>query len=257
MGRKPSSVYKKNLSMTKIPIFNVSIDNINLGKAFKILDNKQLKPPAYILFPDLSVLSEATRNEKLARIISEAHIAMPDGKPSEFIAKWKGYKDVSTVSGYKLIKKLLSETNHTHFFYGSTPEKNQKIEQNLKQFDPDSKKILGFKSPPFVSVSEIETSKQIIDDLQEINKLKPDFVWIGLSSPKQDFLVFHHYKLLDSSYLLGVGGVFDYLSGEVEISPEWMKKIGVRWLFRLYKEPRRLFPKYRNIFINLLKYYLG
>ena len=180
---------------------------------------------------------------------------MPDGKPSEFIAKFKGYKNVGTVSGFKLIHLLLKNSDRTHFFYGSTPQKLEKIKANLAPLDPESKKILGYKSPPFVSVSEIPTSKVIQEELKEINKFNPDFVWIGLSSPKQDYLLYHHHTLFDNSYLLGVGGVFDYLSGEVKISPEWMKKIGVRWLYRLYKEPARLYPKYRNIFIHLFRYY--
>ncbi|MBO6792747.1 MAG: WecB/TagA/CpsF family glycosyltransferase [Balneolaceae bacterium] len=242
--------------MTKIPIFNVAINDINLEKAFQVLNNKAINPPAYILFPDLSVLSEATEDPVLAEIINNAHIAMPDGKPSEFIAKAKGFKNVSTVSGFKLINRLLKESDNTHFFYGSTPAKLEKIKANLAALDPDGSKILGYKSPPFVSVNEIPTSEVIINELNEINKLKPDFVWIGLSSPKQDYLLYHHHQLFDNSYLLGVGGVFDYLSGEVQISPEWMKKLGVRWLYRLYKEPKRLYPKYRNIFIHLFKYYL-
>jgi N-acetylglucosaminyldiphosphoundecaprenol N-acetyl-beta-D-mannosaminyltransferase len=242
--------------MNKIPIFNVAINDINLEKAFQLLDKKKLEAPAYILFPDLSVLSEATEDSGLAEIIKSAHIAMPDGKPSEFIAKAKGYKEVSTVSGFKLIHLLLKNSSRTHYFYGSTPEKLEKIKNNLAALDPEGEKILGYKSPPFVSVSEIPASKIIQQELNEINKLKPDFVWIGLSSPKQDYLLFHHHTLFEDSYLLGIGGVFDYLSGEVEISPEWMKKIGIRWLYRLYKEPKRLYPKYRNIFIHLFRYYI-
>ncbi|MEO9884454.1 MAG: WecB/TagA/CpsF family glycosyltransferase [Balneola sp.] len=218
------------------------------------MDNRQVQTPSYMLFPDLSVLSDSTENKKLAHIIDNASLAMPDGKPSEFIARLKGYKEVSTVSGYKLIKRLLAESNRTHFFYGSTREKIKKMEEFLYEYCPDSKKILGFKEAPFVGLDEIEFSNEIKTDLEKINELKPDFVWIGLSSPKQDYLLYHHHSILKNSYCLGVGGVFDYLSGEVKISPDWIKKVGLRWLFRLVKEPKRLFPKYWKIVTNLCKY---
>ena len=71
-----------------------------------------------------------------------------------------------------------------------------------------------------------------------------------------DYLLHYHHSIVENSYILGVGGVFDYLSDEVEISPEWIKKIGLRWFYRLFKEPKRLFPKYRKIATNLFKYYL-
>ncbi len=245
------------MAMNKFPIFNVQLSEINLEKAFIVLDKKEIPTPSYVLFPDLSVLSEATINPKLADIIRHASLAMPDGKPSEVIAKLKGYRNVSTVSGYKLIKRLLTESDRTHYFYGSTKEKIEHMKQNLLELDPSSKKVLGFREAPFVELNDIEFSSELKSDLMEINKLKPDFVWIGLSSPKQDYLLHHHHAILTNSYTLGVGGVFDYLSGKVQISPEWIKKIGMRWFYRLIKEPKRLFPKYKKIATNLISYYLS
>lgn len=241
----------------RFSIFDIQLSKTNLKETFVFLSAKNLEKSEYILFPDLSVISEATHNEKLKKIINEAYLALPDGKPSEFIAKIKGFDDVGTVSGYKLILKLLQESSCTHFFYGSTNDKLLNIQSFLSKYDQEEEKILGYKSPPFLALNEIPGSSKIREDLEEINKLNPDFIWIGLSSPKQDYLVYHHHHLLDSSYLMGVGGVFDYLSGEVTISPEWMKKMGIRWLYRLWKEPKRLFPKYRKIFTNLARYILS
>lgn len=239
---------------SRFPIFNTWLSITNLNKVIYHLSRSKNETSEYILFPDLSVLSQATQNEKLAGIINNAFMAMPDGKPSELIARLKGFKDVRTVSGYKLILRLLKESDKTHFFYGSTDEKLKLIENFLRKYDMEGTRILGFKEAPFVALDEIEHSLEIRNDLKEINKLRPDFIWVGLSSPKQDYLLHHHHQLLDTSIMLGVGGVFDYLSGQVSISPDWVKKIGMRWFYRLLKEPKRLFPKYTQIFKNLFKY---
>jgi N-acetylglucosaminyldiphosphoundecaprenol N-acetyl-beta-D-mannosaminyltransferase len=104
--------------------------------------------------------------------------------------------------------------------------------------------VLGYKSPPFVSAREIGSSSQVKADIEQINALKPDLVWIGISSPKQDYLMHHFYQHLDKSLMLGVGGVFLYFADESLRSPEWVKKMGLRWIYRLLKEPKRLWPKY-------------
>ena len=112
---------------------------------------------------------------------------MPDGKPSEFYAKRKGFKNVSTVSGFWLCKNLL-ETQLTHYFLGSDTENIQKMVTELHLQHPNAK-ILGYKSPPMVTQSEIDTRLVFANEFEEINRLKPDLIWIGLSSPKQDYII--------------------------------------------------------------------
>ena len=239
--------------MRKFTFLNVYLNALNIDGAFEQLSSKNNADDSkYILFPDLYVLLSAQKDSKLLDTINNAYMALPDGKPSELVARFKGLKEVRTISGYRLLLKLLQDTQNRHFFYGSTEEKLSSIAQSLKYYDPNNEKILGFKSAPFIDLSEIEHSEQIKSDFEEISKLSPDYIWIGLSSPKQDYLIYHHHKLLKGGYLLGVGGVFDYLSGSVSISPEWIKKMGLRWLYRLVREPRRLFPKYLSIFKNLI-----
>lgn len=240
----------------KYSVFTVNINKINIELACKHLMDVEISESKYILFPDLSVISLATQDNHLKMILNQAYLTMPDGKPSQFIARLKGYDEVRTVSGYKLIEKLLRDSSKTHYFYGSTKEKLSKIKSNLSQYDPDGTKILGYKEPPFLKLHEIPASSEIRDDLKNINHLNPDFIWVGLSSPKQDYLLYHHHDVIDKGFLLGVGGVFDYLSGDVNISPEWIKRIGLRWLYRLINEPVRLTPKYSKIVINFAKYYL-
>jgi N-acetylglucosaminyldiphosphoundecaprenol N-acetyl-beta-D-mannosaminyltransferase len=125
------------------------------------------------------------------------------------------------------------------------------LQKNLQVQYPNAR-ILGFKSPPFVTTRDIAGNENIRADIEQINALKPDLVWIGISSPKQDYLMHHFHRHLDKSLMLGVGGVFLYFADGSLKSPEFIKKIGLRWAYRLSKEPARLWPKYYGTFRFLL-----
>jgi len=157
-------------------------------------------------------------------------------------AKMKGLKDVTTVSGYWVCKQLL-DTDLTHYFLGSTEDKLTKIKSMIELEHPNAK-VKGYCSPPFQPLDFFSEGNILKAEIEKINALSPDLVWVGISSPKQDFLLKHHLKHMNRGLMLGVGGVFDYLSGEVQKSPEWIKKIGLRWLWRLLQEPKRLGAKY-------------
>jgi N-acetylglucosaminyldiphosphoundecaprenol N-acetyl-beta-D-mannosaminyltransferase len=164
-----------------------------------------------------------------------------------------GLKKIAPVSGYWLCRELLN-TELSHFFLGSSKDRLEKMIVNLRKEIPKAK-ILGYSSPEFHSEQEVKEGIVFKDEFDLINKLRPDLIWLGISSPKQDFIMHHHMPLLKYGLMVGVGGVFDYLSGEVIKSPEWVKRIGMRWAWRLIKEPGRMWNKYYYVFKTLgIKY---
>ena len=136
----------------------------------------------------------------------------------------------------------LLQTDLTHFFYGCDDDTLARLENKLSIRFPDAK-ILGFKSPPYVQQHDIYPNEQIISDFKEINKLGPDIIWIGISTPKQDYLMYYYHKYLDKGIMFGVGAVFLYHAGVVDKGPEFLKKLALRWVYRLAQEPRRLFKR--------------
>lgn len=230
----------------RFDFLGVGISIINQPMALQAVKDYDFSAPAYICFPDTSVVKEAYKDPFLIQVLNNSYLTMPDGKPSQLVARLRGYKNVSTVSGFHLCKSLL-DSELTHYFYGGSDETIAIMKQKLQDQFPKAR-ILGFKSPPFVSTGEIANSQQIKSDIEEIRSLNPNLVWIGISSPKQDYVMHHFYRLLPHSVMLGVGGVFLYMADESLRSPEWVKKIGMRWAYRLLKEPRRLWPKYYETF---------
>jgi N-acetylglucosaminyldiphosphoundecaprenol N-acetyl-beta-D-mannosaminyltransferase len=227
---------------SRFNFLGVHISIINPADAVKKISGHSFTAPAYICFPDASVIKEAHTDPLLTKILNASLLTMPDGKPSQIVGRLQGHKTVSTVSGFHLCKALL-QTELTHYFYGGSEEIIQNLQNNLRRQFPQAR-ILGYKSPPFVKTGDIAGNEQMAADIKQINLLKPDLIWIGISSPKQDYLMHHFYQCTDKSLMMGVGGVFLYLADESLKSPEWVKKLGLRWAFRLLKEPKRLWPKY-------------
>ena len=96
----------------------------------------------------------------------------------------------------------------------------------------------------FEEVVRLDTeyiSKKICD---EINALKPDFLWVGIGAPKQEMWMWQHQEKINNTVMFGVGAGFNFFAGTLDKAPEWMEKASLEWLFRLSKEPKRLWRRY-------------
>ena len=100
--------------------------------------------------------------------------------------------------------------------------------------------MVGNYSPPFRSLSKKEDE----EILALINAAKPDVLWIGLSTPKQERWMYEHRPNLRVPVVVGVGAAFDLNSGRSRQAPRWMREHGLEWFFRLVQEPRRLWRRY-------------
>jgi N-acetylglucosaminyldiphosphoundecaprenol N-acetyl-beta-D-mannosaminyltransferase len=80
--------------------------------------------------------------------------------------------------------------------------------------------------------------------VKRINAAKPDIVWVGMSTPKQERWMSEHRGRLTAPVLVGVGAAFDFHAGLKRQAPRWMQQSGLEWLFRFVSEPRRLWRRY-------------
>jgi N-acetylglucosaminyldiphosphoundecaprenol N-acetyl-beta-D-mannosaminyltransferase len=126
-----------------------------------------------------------------------------------------------------------------HFFFGGAPGTVEKLATNLQERFPRLE-IVGKHTPPFRPLTPQE-----FQQLQaKVATARPDFFWVGLSTPKQEQFMAASLGKLDVPVMLGVGAAFDLVSGNVKQSPRWIQRMGFEWLYRLIQEPRRLWKRY-------------
>ncbi len=122
------------------------------------------------------------------------------------------------------------------FFLGAKKGVARRAAERLKKEIPDLT-VVGTHHGYF----DRRDTQRIIDD---INAAKPDIVIVGLGAPFQELWIHEYGARLDSSVLWGVGGLFDFLSGNTRRGPQWLLDNGFEWLCRLVIEPRRLWRRY-------------
>lgn len=240
--------------------YNFGGTKINLTspqKVLKILKKYNYGSSNYICIFGLNILIRSYCDENLRKALNNSYINPLHGKSIELFLKIKGFKNTKTVDGVYILKNLLKE-NISHYFYGTNDSTLSKIKIKIKKDFPNAK-IVGYKAPPNIEIDEIKGHKKIESDVLEINALRPNIVWIGLGGIKQDLLMYHYYKYFDNSLLIGVGAVFDYFAGNLKLSSDQVKNAGMRWLYRLFLQPKLVGKTVQTIYftINLLfKYFI-
>ena len=186
-------------------------------------------------------LMEGHRNPEFKSIMNSADLFAPDGILVVLIARARGAHIKKKGTGPDLMERFLESTHekgYRHFFYGDTDETLGLLTEKVKSQFPNQT-VVGSHSPPFRPATTEE------DDfvVAEINRLRPDVLWIGLGTPKQERWMFEHRDRLNVPVTVGVGASFKFATGGVKRSPALIGNLGFEWLWRLSQEPKRLWRR--------------
>ena len=222
-------------------VLGVGIHALNLESATAILlDATQARRNQYVCCCDAHSISCARRNPVHRRTLNRALLATPDGMPLVWLGRLAGHRHITRVYGPDLMESVCAataKTAHTHFFYGGAAGVATALAERMRERYP-SLNIVGSHTPPQVDD---------VDDLplNSIRITRPDFVWVGLGTPKQEAFM-RRLALSDTDFgvALGVGAAFDFLTGRVRQAPEVMQRNGLEWLWRTAQEPARLTQRY-------------
>ena len=207
----------------------------------------------YVCVTGVHGVMEAQSDDGFRAILNRAFLNTPDGMPMVWLGKLAGHGDMGRVYGPDLMADVCGFTRdkkHTHFLYGGAEGVARQLKQQLEEKFSDLK-IVGTHTPPFRELTDSEEE----DLVSRINELKPDILWVGLSTPKQEKFMARFVPRLPGVLMFGVGAAFDFHAGRVRQAPRWIQRSGFEWLFRLCTEPRRLWKRYlRNNPIFILKF---
>ena len=202
----------------------------------------------YVNVCNVHTIMECQQDPRLTRVVNNSGLSTPDGMPLVWLSRLHGFRNAARVYGPDLMLALCqrSETNgHRHFFYGGAPGIAERLADQLQRRFPRLQ-IAGIHAPPFRKVGAIE-ERPVLD---AIDAARPDIVWVGLGTPKQDHWVADHRPLLEAPVIIAIGAAFDFHAGVLRQAPRWMQRSGLEWSFRLAQEPRRL--AYRYLVLNPL-----
>ena len=208
-----------------------------------ILDCLHAGQGGWVVTPNLDHLRRLAHEREFRELCSKASLRVADGKPLVWASRIQGRSLPGRVAGSDLISSLsaaAAEEERSIYLLGGNEGSAQLAAEKLLVRHPDLR-IAGLRCPPFGFENDAAYMAEMRADLLA---KRPDIVFVGLGSPKQERLIDAFRSELPETWWLGVGVSFSFLAGEIARAPRWLQAIGLEWVHRLAQEPRRLFKRY-------------
>lgn len=223
-------------------VLGVPVSLVTLPAAVSIIiDWATSRKSAFICVRDVHGIMRAQDDPELMQLHQEASMVTPDGMPLAWISQRRGFA-VSRVCGPDLMEEVMAASEHAnvkHYLYGGKEGVPERLATSFKSKYPGIQ-IAGLESPSFQALDASERD----EELARIRDSGASIVWVGLSTPKQEFWMRASTCALPGCVLIGVGAAFDFHTGDVRRAPNWMRTSGLEWSYRLVSEPRRLWKRY-------------
>ncbi len=207
-------------------------------------------------FANTQIVTMRRHDPQFREITASYDYFPPDGMPLIWCLNLTGARLRDRVYGPTFMRRFLTNVpgEFTHYLLGGSVECGQKLREIFGQANPGARFIGAFHGQCQVNGELAGPAES--DVIAEINRLTPDFIWVGFGTPKQQAWINRHKSLLRRGVVLTVGFAFDVNAGMKPDAPAWMQRLGLTWLFRLWSEPRRLGPRYLRYNLLFLWYLL-
>jgi N-acetylglucosaminyldiphosphoundecaprenol N-acetyl-beta-D-mannosaminyltransferase len=195
----------------------------------------------HVITANPEIVYEAVCNEQFGVIFRSANLVVADGIGVSLPLAWKGHVS-KRIPGIELFELLMSEkelSKNGVYLLGATLETVTKAAKKLSERNV---KVCGYRDG-FFSID----SNNIDTIFSDIERVKPSIVAVAIGAPRQDIVIDALKSRGLNAIVIGVGGAFDVLSGNVKRAPTIVQKIKLEWLYRLLCDLRRL-PRYVKIF---------
>jgi N-acetylglucosaminyldiphosphoundecaprenol N-acetyl-beta-D-mannosaminyltransferase len=227
----------------QIDVLGVGVHAVSLKRSVRMIEAAvRSQSRGFVCVTGVHGVMEAQRDVRFRAILNSSLLTTPDGMPMVWIGRLQGHRRVRRVFGPDLMRLVCSRSvprEITHFLYGGAEGVAEELKERMQASFPGIR-IVGTHTPPFRPLSN-EEERQLA---ATIARLKPDIMWIGLSTPKQERFMAEHVHKLATTLMIGVGAAFDYHTGRAQDAPAWVKLSGMQWLHRLSQDPKRLWKRY-------------
>ena len=224
-------------------VLGVQVSALNLEQALTLagrwIDRGNF---GYACMTGVHGVMEAQRDDTLRDILNGAILNAPDGMPLSWVGHIQGFDQMDYVTGPQFMERMCriaAERSYKIFLYGGKPGVADILGARLQAKFPGLH-VAGTWTPPFRALTAAEEKEM----LAAVQRVRPQIMWIGLSTPKQERFMAQYVQRLQVPLVVGVGAAFDYHAGRLRDCPNWIKRAGLQWVHRMLQEPRRLAPRY-------------
>lgn len=193
-----------------------------------------------IYFINADCLNISCKDTEYRDILNAQDIVLPDGSGIDIACKMIGERLEANLNGTDLTPELWQVAptkGFTFYLLGAAPGVTGRMKEKLEETYPGIQ-VVGNHHGYFKPGAETD---KVIED---INACKPNILLVAFGAPRQEKWIYENKGKIDSNLLIGVGGLFDFYSGDKKRAPLWMRESGLEWMYRLYLEPGRLWKRY-------------
>ena len=224
----------------RICVGDVSFDNVNMEQAVqrisKMLDGAQAQQVSFV---NPACVNIASSDRGYRRLLARAALVLPDGIGIKIAANMLGVPLKQNVNGTDLFPRLcelFERRNASIFLLGGQPGVAERVAEEIRSRWP-ALRIAGLRDGFFSVAQEGEVAAQV-------SASGADAVLVARGVPMQDVFIDRHLHQLGVKVAIGVGGLFDFVSGRINRAPTWMRDSGLEWIYRLLQEPSRMWRRY-------------
>lgn len=228
-------------AINRVNVLGVGISALNMDLARAVFERAiRDQTRGYVCVTGVHGVMEAQDNPEMRAILNRAFLCTPDGMPMVWYGKFSGHREMTRVYGPDLMLEICGKLPQCrHFLFGGSDGCAEFLKQNLEQRFPGIQ-VVGVFEPPWRALNPAEEAQLA----EMIRQTKPDVMWVGLSTPKQEKFMAEYLPKLEVTLMVGVGAAFDLVSGRVKQAPRWIQRSGLEWFYRMCREPRRLWRRY-------------
>lgn len=218
----------------RIDVLDTKFDNLTMDEALDTAcELMEKRCGAYVVTPNPEIVLLCRENAEMARAVEEAPLVIADGIGVIYGARILGTPLKEKLPGIDFssgLMRRMAEKGQSVFLLGAKPGVAERAAENIKELFAGIK-IAGTNDGYFTDDGPV---------VGKINAASPDLLLVCLGAPKQELWMRGHVGSVDAGLMIGAGGSMDVFAGAVRRAPEMWRKMGLEWLYRLMKEPRRI-----------------
>ncbi len=226
--------------MNRITICNVPVDVLTMKQTIDLIDNaiRNKRSIHHVVINSVKVVN-ARKDTQLRESIVNCDIINADGQGIIWASRILNKPLPERVAGIDLMENLVAlaaRKKYRIFFLGARENILSKVIQVYSEkYGNDI--IAGYANGYFKAEEEVKVAQQIAAS-------RADILFVAMSSPKKEIFLNTHKDLIQTPFIMGVGGSFDVVAGFVKRAPKWMQEYGLEWFYRTLQEPRRMWRRY-------------